>query len=241
MAQGLDPVADGRGSLLHGGADLAGAHPLEHVSAGGDAESAARFGQRAHGLGAAPVAPGADRGQRHYLGGAGSRADPERLAEAGHLGLLPPAGQPVGAGVPEVRPAVGGAGGDRHRAVRLDAALAVPRGAAPLPLDLRGGMQDRNGGALRADRRGGYRTGGWGGIPLPEECQAGRCPGGAPGYGEQAGYGSDVRHLFVVPDHGQKVGGSTYQRRRGGGHACSGDGPHGVYRLRPQRGGPQRQ
>ena len=47
-------------------------------------------------------------------------------------------------------------------------------------------MQDRNGGALRADRRGGYRTGGWGGIPLPEECQAGRCPGGAPGYGEQA-------------------------------------------------------
>ena len=23
--------------------------------------------------------------------------------------------------------------------------------------------------------------------------------------------------------------------------ACSGDGPHGVYRLRPQRGGPQRQ
>ena len=27
-------------------------------------------------------------------------------------------------------------------------------------------MQDRNGGALRADRRGGYRTGGWGGIPL---------------------------------------------------------------------------
>ena len=43
------------------------------------------------------------------------------------------------------------------------------------------------------------------------------------------------------PDHGQKVGGSTYQRRRGGGHACSGDGPHGVYRLRPQRGGPQRQ
>ena len=33
-------------------------------------------------------------------------------------------------------------------------------------------MQDRNGGALRADRRGGYRTGGWGGIPLPEECQA---------------------------------------------------------------------
>ena len=154
---------------------------------------------------------------------------------------LPPAGEPVGTGVPEVRPAVGGAGGDRHRAVRLDAALAVSRGAAPLPLDLRGGMQDRNGGALRADRRGGYRTGGWGGIPLPEECQAGRGPGGAPGYGEQAGYGSDVRHLFVVPDHGQKVGGSTYQRRRGGGHACSGDGPHGVYRLRPQRGGPQRQ
>ena len=93
MAQGLGRFADGRGSLLHGGADLAGAHPLEHVSAGGDAESAARFGQRAHGLGAAPVAPGADRGQRHYLGGAGSRADPERLAEAGHLGLLPPAGR----------------------------------------------------------------------------------------------------------------------------------------------------
>ena len=35
-------------------------------------------------------------------------------------------------------------------------------------------MQDRNGGALRADRRGGYRTGGWGGIPLPAEARAAR-------------------------------------------------------------------
>ena len=38
------------------------------------------------------MAPGADRGQRHYLGGAGSRLILNVWREAGHLGLLPPAG-----------------------------------------------------------------------------------------------------------------------------------------------------
>ena len=102
-------------------------------------------------------------------------------------------------------------------------------------------MQDRNGGALRADRRGGYRTGGWGGIPLPEECQAGR--GLEARRATESRLAMDLMYATCSLSlttakklAGQHTNGDVEEAMR-----AAGDGPHGVYRLRPQRGGPQRQ